>query len=260
MKPHRFNTAFEWRATTGPFRRLTAAQADAYDRLGYVVLEQSLPAGAARELAAEIYRLESQSIAQSDYADEGFTSFALRLVDHSERVRTLALSASVRELARDFIGGDAIMHFDHAICKRPGGRLPFFWHQDNAYPFIEPQQHVTFWFALDDTHEDNGCLWLNPGAHRAGTLEHRSNQDGWICYEDQPAGAVPVPMKAGDLIVHSATTPHCSGPNRTAVPRQAYCLTFVPADASFMQVVDGQVTRLPCSGIPISGEAAPRGG
>ena len=28
------------------------------------------------------------------------------------------------------------------------------------------------WLALDDADEENGCMWVIPGSHRAGAVEH----------------------------------------------------------------------------------------
>jgi hypothetical protein len=48
--------------------------------------------------------------------------------------------------------------------------IPF--HQDNGYGRLEPPLDLTVWVALVDTDERNGCLWIVPGSHRLGLLDH----------------------------------------------------------------------------------------
>jgi ectoine hydroxylase-related dioxygenase (phytanoyl-CoA dioxygenase family) len=252
LKRHPLNVSFVWRPTTGPFRRVSPEQARSYDERGYLVLPRALPPGEIAELTGEIARLDAESRACPSPRDlmvthGGGTRFVLRLAERSPRIRSLCFSPLIQDLVADFVGPDAWLRYDHSIYKQPHCDGSLAWHQDNAFPFIEPQQHITIWIALTDMTEENGCLWVQPGGHLAGTFEHRRNQDGWICSDDPLPDAIALPMPAGTLVVLSAVLPHSSGPNRTALERKAMSIVFIPEGAYTMFEVDGEMHRSPCT-------------
>ncbi len=53
------------------------------------------------------------------------------------------------------------------IFKQPhiGGEVR--WHQDGSYLITEPATVTGIWVAIEDANRDNGCLWVQPGAHRS---------------------------------------------------------------------------------------------
>lgn len=120
------------------------------------------------------------------------------------------------------------------IFKQPaiGGEVR--WHQDATYFVTEPVSVTTFWFALEDADVDNGCLWAEPGGHRGprGVLRERFVRDGDTMRLElldrtpwpTQAGAVPLPVKAGTLVVFHGLLPHYSAPNRSPRSRMAYTL------------------------------------
>jgi ectoine hydroxylase-related dioxygenase (phytanoyl-CoA dioxygenase family) len=84
--------------------------------------------------------------------------------------------------------------------------------------------------ALTDATIDNGCVWVTPGVHRHGTLAHRNTPIGFQCFEDPP-DAVPVPVRAGSIVVFTSLTPHATGVNVTDELRIAYIVQFAPDGA-----------------------------
>ena len=46
------------------------------------------------------------------------------------------------------------------------------YHQDSPYFKIEPMALVSSWVAMDDVTLENGCLWVVPGSHKGGALDH----------------------------------------------------------------------------------------
>ena len=145
-------------------------------------------------------------------ADE--ITFTTHLVVPSPVLRDFTASALLADVCADLIGPDVRLYWDQAVYKKPGTESPFPWHQDNGYAFVEPQQYLTCWVALTDATEDNGCPWVVPGLHRRGTLAHEYSDIGFVCLRE-PADAVPVPVRAGSIVVFSSLTPHSTGPNRT---------------------------------------------
>jgi phytanoyl-CoA hydroxylase len=120
------------------------------------------------------------------------------------------------------------------IFKQPGIGGEVRWHQDATFFVTEPLSVVTFWFALEDAALDNGCLWAEPGGHRGprGVLRERFVREGrrlrLEVLDPTPwpdtAGAVPLPVAAGTLIVFHGLLPHCSAANRSPRSRLAYTL------------------------------------
>src|SRR5215470_8025532 len=240
MQPqsHPLNQSFEWVPTRGPFRRISAADAQGYDADGYFVLEDALDAATVRTLLAEIDPLEAETeemlrglpggrffIARADEI-----TFAPHLVTRSAALRAFCASALFRDLAHDLIGPTVRLYWEQAVYKKAETDADFPWHQDNGYTYVEPQQYLTCWIALTDATEANGCPWVVRGLHRRGTLRHWMTDLGWRCLQDAP-DAVSVPLRAGSIAVFSSLTPHRTGPNRTGEVRKAYIVQLAPDGA-----------------------------
>ena len=94
-------------------------------------------------------------------------------------------------------------------------------HQDGYYFMLKPCEAVTLWVALEDVDEDNGCVRYVPGSHHFGLREHRRTEvlgfsQGIVSYptpEDLKL-ELPVPAKAGDLLIHHALTIHRADANQ----------------------------------------------
>lgn len=130
------------------------------------------------------------------------------------------------------LGGSARLYWEQAVAKPPQARTELPWHQDNGYAPTIPEEYVTCWLALDDADLGNGCLWVQPGSHRHGTLQHH-RVDGSPFrsgYEGDDDG-VAVPVKKGSVLVFSSLVMHRSGPNTTDRPRRAWILQYCPAHA-----------------------------
>jgi ectoine hydroxylase-related dioxygenase (phytanoyl-CoA dioxygenase family) len=249
---HPWNTAFEWPPHPGPFRIVSEEQARAYDERGFFVLEDALDPETVDKLDAEIAPFDEQALAFLRGQPEGrlslagvdTVSIALHLVRHSPALRAFCASPLFADLCHDLVGPDVRLYWDQAVYKQPHGAEPVLWHQDNGYTYVEPQAYLTCWVALTDATLDNGCVWVLPGVHRAGTLAHRATPIGFQCAEE-PDGAVPVPVRAGSIVVFSSLTPHATGHNVTGDVRKAYIVQFAP---------DGAVAR---RGDPDAGPGRP---
>lgn len=235
---HPWNRSFRWHDHEGPHRVVSPAQARAYDELGYFVLEDVLDAEtvdaldrAIEPFDAEAMRfLERQPAGRFSLAGVDMVSIALHVARRSEALRSFCTAPLFADLCHDLIGPDARLYWDQAVYKRPHGAEPVLWHQDNGYTYVEPQAYLTCWVALTDATVDNGCVWVVPRVHRHGTLAHRDTPIGFQCFED-PAGAVPVPVRAGSVVVFSSLTPHATGQNSTGDVRKAYILQYAPDGA-----------------------------
>jgi ectoine hydroxylase-related dioxygenase (phytanoyl-CoA dioxygenase family) len=250
---HQLNTAFSWADHGGPFRTLTREQARHYDEQGFFVLADALTPDDLAALVEAIDPLEARGeealrtmeggrffIARADEI-----TFTTHLVAQSALLRRFTSSALFADLCADLIGPDVRLYWDQAVYKKPGTESTFPWHQDNGYAFVVPQQYLTCWVALTDATAQNGCPWVVPGLHRAGTLAHEYSDTGFVCLRDPP-DATAVPIRAGSIVVFSSLTPHSTGPNRTEDVRKAYIVQFAPTGAAVVSLQPGGgTTRTP---------------
>ena len=240
---HPWNVGFEWECRRGPFRLLTSEQATHFDQLGFVVIEDAVEPSVLGRVTAEIdgFEAEFETLLRAAAEERAFIAeadaitFTTHLVARSPVVRALATSDVFVDLSFDLIGPDVNMYWDQAVYKKPDKPRRFPWHQDNGYAFIEPQQYLTCWLALNDATEMNGCPWIAPGVHRAGTLTHKYVDPlGLECFREPPVAAMPAPVRAGSALVFSSLTPHTTGPNLTDAVRKAYILQYAPVGAQVL--------------------------
>jgi ectoine hydroxylase-related dioxygenase (phytanoyl-CoA dioxygenase family) len=235
---HPWNTDFRWTEHQGPYRAVTAAQAQAYDELGFFVLEDAVDPETLTSLSTEIEPfdrevvefLHTQPDGRFSIAGVDTVSIAVHLAPRSAVLRDFCASPLFADLGHDLVGPDVRLYWDQSVVKRPRGTEPVLWHQDNGYTYVEPQAYLTCWVALTDATLENGCVWVLPGVHRQGTLAHRSTPIGFECCRD-PDGAVAVPVRAGSILVFSSLTPHTTGRNVTDEVRTAYILQYAPDGA-----------------------------
>ena len=241
---HPWNAGFEWQPRVGPFRRLSDSQASQFDELGFVVVEDAVARSVLESVTAEIDAFEAEFETLLRAADQGRVfiaeadaiTFTTHLVARSPAIRALATNDLFTDLCFDLVGPDVNMYWDQAVYKKPEKPRRFPWHQDNGYTFIEPQQYLTCWLALTDATEHNGCPWIAPGAHRAGTLAHAYVDPlGFECFAEPPTPAVPAPVRAGSALVFSSLTPHMTGPNLSDEVRKAYILQYAPVGARVLR-------------------------
>jgi ectoine hydroxylase-related dioxygenase (phytanoyl-CoA dioxygenase family) len=255
---HPWNTEFHWEPLRAPLRCLTDAQAAQFDEQGFVVIKDAVAPDELRAIVTEIDRFEAELETflrtQADdrvfIAEADAITFTTHLVARSPIVRDLATSPVFVGLCADIVGPDVNMYWDQAVYKKPEKPRRFPWHQDNGYTFIEPQQYLTCWVALTDANERNGCPWIVPGAHRAGTLRHTYVEPlGYECFDEPPISALPAPVRAGSALVFSSLTPHMTGPNLTDQVRKAYILQYAPLGAQVLRgdpSAGSPTDRLPC--------------
>jgi ectoine hydroxylase-related dioxygenase (phytanoyl-CoA dioxygenase family) len=103
------------------------------------------------------------------------------------------------------------------------------WHQDRAVGLEEADETemVTAWIAVTDATVENGCLQVQPFTGKPEMLPHcpktqTAIADGFV----DEAGAVPLPVKAGGVVLFHPLVPHGSLVNRTQGIRWSFDLRF----------------------------------
>lgn len=161
--------------------------------------------------------------------------------------REYSFSSKVKELVH-FLGyKDPVIPQSMYIFKQPriGGQVRS--HQDSTFLHTYPELScLGLWLALDDADLENGCLWVREGSHKE-TLRRQYVRQGetlgfkWLndCkYEDMDledpskCGFIPVPVKAGDLVVIHGSLDHMSQANRSSKARHSFQLHLVEGPKS----------------------------
>ncbi|KAA2239244.1 phytanoyl-CoA dioxygenase family protein [Chitinophaga agrisoli] len=225
---------------------ITASQAAAFERDGYLVVEDLLTQeeiGYYRDIYEQFldnrintgkFRSDLGGFLGDDQpaaSRERITQIMLPgrlapdLLQKPLHLKTLAM-------AKELLGEDMDLDFDMLIDKAPFTNTPTPWHQDCAYWISMPDTRAaSCWVALDDAVKDNGCMWYVPGSHRQPVRTHRPAGAGGgalMCDADEQEG-VAVEIKAGSCIWHHGGTLHYSRGNSTVMRRRAYITNFRPA-------------------------------
>lgn len=153
--------------------------------------------------------------------------------EQDEVFMSYAANPRILDIVESLIGPDIKLFGSQCFMKPPGGiQKPY--HQDSAYFTIEPYELVTCWTALDDATVDNGCLWVIPGSHRIGMLDHDQpwhvgdRVDMQVRDEQiDSAREVPNELKAGSCSFHHSMLLHRSGPNNTASSRRGLAVHYM---------------------------------
>jgi ectoine hydroxylase-related dioxygenase (phytanoyl-CoA dioxygenase family) len=142
--------------------------------------------------------------------------------------------------AKQLLGDDMDLDFDMLINKAPHTNTETPWHQDAAYWIDLPDKRAaSCWIALDNVHEENGCMWFLPVKEQA-VLPHQSLPGGGAlhCNADT-AGAQAIPLPAGGCTFHDGFTLHYSKGNTTNGPRRALILNFRPKQMILLEREQG---------------------
>lgn len=148
----------------------------------------------------------------------------------------------LRPLGAKILGHDKFTILNMQLFeKHPYISKPTRSHQDNAYFQLTPTTPMTIWVALDDIDEENGCLYYAPTSHKRPTHKHsryhklttfriRSGVPGLsLCLHEHPEETdVPLPVNAGDVLMHNCNTIHRAGKNNSERRRRAIGIVFIP--------------------------------
>ncbi|MDJ1017479.1 MAG: phytanoyl-CoA dioxygenase family protein [Paracoccaceae bacterium] len=144
-------------------------------------------------------------------------------------LQAFVLGKTLGRIARECLGDDTLLFNEQFVVKGAGKGASFAWHQDSAYVGYDHAPYVTVWMALDDTTEENGCVYIIPRDLEAepGIDPHEWQDDTNELngYFGEDPGR-PMVCKAGTVVAFSSRTLHRSGPNTTGKPRRAYIAQY----------------------------------
>ena len=168
-----------------------------------------------------------------------------RLHRFSALVRSHIRDPRRLDAVAEIVGRDLFCPNDLYFFKPPGTGRPIAWHQDSWYfrnIYISSvgdaidQSTIGTWLALDDADEENGCLWVIPGSHRLGVIDHSQvESDDYLLQkrvtvsDEMEERAMPVEVPKGALVFFNNALLHRSTPNRSDRFRRAYIVHYMKA-------------------------------
>ena len=210
---------------------LSEQQKRDFRELGWFHLGPIFDGDELAEISAEYDRILANPLR---IGERGKTPFAYSPLLHvqSPVLCRHACSPRLAEAAVELLGPDVRLYWDQAVSKTPGATSDIPWHQDNGYTPVVPEEYVTCTVALDRTTKENGCLWIQTGSHKQGTLPHRPTDMLFFRGYEGPETGEPVEQGRGGVLVFSSLTMHRTGPNLSSEPRRSWVIQFCPAHAS----------------------------
>ncbi len=232
----------------GDHYALTPAEIAAFHRDGWITLPGLLSEGELRPLEELYMRFLRREIAvpRRDYCDMT-SDYARPIEDYAilnvmlPRVYHAALRANVYErraahVAQQLWGEPFAIDYDQFVAKPPHkSDAVFHWHQDLGYwPITSDTRTASFWLALDDVDDDNGCVRFVDGSHRETELrEHlplhgdRDKNHTLVAHVDAARDRIrSAILKRGSVSVHHERTVHGSGGNTSTRWRRGYVVAF----------------------------------
>jgi phytanoyl-CoA hydroxylase len=232
---------------------LDAAQREAFARDGWLVIPGLLSPAECDTLEDAAMRLLRREIAVPgrDYCDmtadygrpiEEFSILNVMLPrSYWPPLRGNVYERRAAAVAAQLCGPDMVLDYDQLVAKPPRrADAVFHWHQDLAYwPLTADTRTASFWLALDEVDEDNGCVRFVDGSHRESALRPHAPLHGdrevnhTLVAGMDPARDRPRPARLhrGDATVHHERTLHGSGGNTSDRWRRGWVIAFRAASA-----------------------------
>jgi phytanoyl-CoA hydroxylase len=265
--------------TAAPPRPLTAQQAAAYRRDGYLQVPALIGADEVATLVAGFAGIAARGATPGLFeprpGPDPLDRFPRIMQPHrwtaleaGRLARRFLLDARVLDILAQLMGEEPLAVQSMYYFKPPGARGQCF-HQDDYYLRSDPGPCVAAWLALDDVDPGNGGLSVVPGSQDCPILPTVPADLSQSFSTDEvpiPAGLAPVPtvMKAGDLLFFNGRLLHGSTPNRSADRfRRSFICHYVPGRTATMSEWyrpqirrDGSELELPA---PVTGADTGRG-
>ncbi len=210
--------------------QITEAQAQAYHRAGLLILRNVVRGDELAALQRETLPMVENALKVCAGKDEAppWDVHGILAMKHGETGKltpfrqeyVVQKSAACRLLlAHPFIlksvqrlqGSDFTATWDSMVFKSPGHGAIIPWHRDGNPPDFQPTPVFNVDFYLDVADQTN-CVWGLPGTNHwtpdqaADECRRRNTVPGGF----DAAGAIPIPMNPGDVLLHDVKTLHGS--------------------------------------------------
>lgn len=231
---------------TDPMPEGRAAQADFFNREGFLILRNVLNRAEVAELESELDRIASnymtmpkirEGIQLEPKQDAGRKTPSFRkiggITDLSEAFGRLRAHPRILDALHDIMGPVIQLYRDIAMMKpaRVGREKP--WHQDSSYWPWQPMALVSAMTALDQAGADNGGLQVIPRSHLKEVQHYGSELQVNIEGELQ-ARTRYVPLEPGDTLLFHSLMLHGSEPNRSDRDRRVCIVSYTAPHIKFI--------------------------
>jgi len=218
-------------------RRLSAEERRIYDAQGFVLVPAVFPA---TELAAMDHEIDRLLAEPGNDAGGIHPTWIFQAARKSDMARAFAEDQRLLSLIEDVVKPGIAIHSSKLVPKPPHSDDVCHWHQDDAFylkpddPTTHSETRMSVWVPLHDSDERNGCLWVVPGSQAWGLEDYHMVETGQCrkVIDREPYAnqhAIPLPVKAGSVVLFSALLWHHSKNNRTDRVRRAFIVSYQEA-------------------------------
>jgi non-heme Fe2+,alpha-ketoglutarate-dependent halogenase len=148
----------------------------------------------------------------------------------------LVRKEKILDAVEDLYGADLLCWTSNFFIKE--ARNPAFvsWHQDSTYWGLSEPDIVTAWVAFTPSNEANGAMQVIPGTHTMDQIPHRDTFDKHnlltrgqeIEVEVDPAQAVTLTLRPGEMSLHHVRLVHGSPANPSGDRRIGFAVRYIP--------------------------------
>lgn len=207
---------------------------------GYVVFENVLDPALLNEIN-HVSSLALDAVSKKHRSENRSQGSLINIADYPGYAAFIG-NARARDILAELAFSDPRFSSGYLISKPPSGP-PLFWHQDwwgwdDPMSYTDEIAQVFLMYYLTDTTPENGCLRVLPGSHRRKHALHEADQahgEGLSRVDDpdhplygEIADELPVPVKAGDLVIGDARLLHSAYANQSSDERSLITLWFHP--------------------------------
>ena len=214
-------------------KALSEGEVEHYRREGYVFPVPVMPAAEAVELRAKLEAFEAAHGGKLEPQHRNKAHLLFKWLDD------LIRDARMLNPVEDLIGPNILCWNTIFWIKEAGAASYVSWHQDKRYWGLVEGEVISCWLALSAATVESGCMRVMPGSHARDVLPHADlyHQDNVLTRgQEISAGidedkAVYMPLKPGQMSIHSIGTAHASAPNRSSDRRIGISMHFMPTHA-----------------------------
>jgi len=149
----------------------------------------------------------------------------------------------VLNLVEGILGPDIALFSSHFFCKPAGDGKRVPWHQDAYFwreQIVPAERAITLWLAIDPSTEENGCVRVIPGTHRAEHLHYSKLEDPSSVFNEElkqdeidESQSVPIVVHPNQASIHSAGLIHGSTQNLSSIRRCGFTMRYISTDVKF---------------------------
>ncbi len=217
---------------------LSAAQVEAFQRDGYLLLKGFVPAAACHEMLSVTQDHVRHAVAPLEYeAEVGYDGAPASLEAPGGRTARRLRTAWQRDvhfqqwasdpqlvaILHQLFGEPACITLAHHNCvmtKHPTFGTATGWHRDIRYWSFERNELISVWLALGPENADNGGLLYIPGSHRVQLQPGQMDELDFLRPDvaaNQPLFAlgISVPLEQGDVVLFHSGLFHAAGKNNS---------------------------------------------